>query len=249
MMNHMNHVEDMLELYALGALEADEVARVEAHLEMCPACRDAAALAHDTAAQLLFDVPLVAPPPSLKTNVLERVAAAAAQDRAIADAVTPRAAPAAPGRPATTRRRNLLRRMLDTMLGDAPLQADDPVAALLIKLLAEPACEVWNVGGTKDAPKNAAARLIGVPNEREGVLVTSGLKALADDQAYQIWLLHDGKPEPNALFRVENGGRGQQILVAPTRLRDFEVVAVTPEPASGSLTPTGPIVLMGAITP
>jgi len=248
MQNNLYHVDDMLDLYALGALERDEVARVEAHLDICPSCRAAVAQAHDTAQQLLFDVPLVAPPSALKNKVLARVAAAAAQDRTIVEAVTPSATHTSNAKPGTSRRRNLLHRMLDTMMGDAPLQADDPVAALLIKLLAEPACEVWNVGGTKDAPKNASARLIGVPNDREGVLVTSGLRSLTPDQQYQIWLLHDGKPEPNALFRVEHGGRGQQILVAPTRLRDFEVVAVTPEPTGGSAAPTGPIVLMGALS-
>ncbi len=249
MMNELHHVTDLLDAYALGALEAYEVAQVEAHLELCPVCRAQAEVARAIAQQLLLSAPLVAPPAGLKAKVLARVHAAAAQDRAVAEAVAPTSVAAnAPDKPEVTRRRTMLRRMLDTMLGAEPLNTEDPVAALLLKLLAEPACEVWSVAGTKDAPKNAAARFVGVPNDREGVLITAGLRNLAPDQAYQVWLLHDGKPEPNALFRVERGGRGHQIVQAPTRLRDFEVVAVTPEPASGSPAPTGPIVLMGALT-
>jgi anti-sigma-K factor RskA len=250
MMNRMWHVTDLLDIYVLGALEADEMAEVDAHLDTCPSCRAQAEIARATAQQLLFSAPLVAPPVSLKAKMLARVRAAAASDRAMSDAIAPTPAAAAPSAPATgaiSRRRNLLRRMLDTMMGEDQLRADDPVAALLIRLLSEPACEVWSVGATKDAPKNAAARFIGVPNDREGVFITSGLPGLAVDQEYQIWLLHNGKPEPNALFSVTKGGRGQQIVQAPSRLRDFEVVAVTPEPVGGSPAPTGPIVLMGAL--
>ena len=245
---NQQHVDDRLDAYALGALEPSEVALVEAHLEGCRACRRHAEMARMLAQQLLLSSPLVTPPAGLRAKVLARVHAAALQDRAIATAITPLTNnDTQPIVPEMSRRRNLLRRLLDTMMGADPLRTDDPVATLLLQLLAEPTCAVWNVAGTKDAP-NASARLVGVPNARDGVLVTSGLRNLAPDQAYQIWLLHDGKPQPNALFQVFRGGRGQQIVRAPTHLKDFEVVAVTPEPAEGSPAPTGPIVLMGAIS-
>jgi anti-sigma-K factor RskA len=241
-MNESHHVTDLLDAYALGALEADEVAQVEAHLERCPQCRVQAETARATAQQLLVSAPLVTPPPDLKARVLARVHAVAAEDRTIAEAVTPSHA-----RPETTRRRHMLRRMLDTMLGSEPLNPADPVAALLLKLLVEPSCELVGINATPAAPKNAIGRLVYVPNDREAVLVTAGMRNLAPDQAYQVWLLHDGQPEPNTLFRVA-GGHGFQIVQAPTPLRDFDVLAVTPEPAGGSLAPTGPIVLMGSLS-
>ncbi len=241
------HVDDLLDAYALGALEPYEVAEVEAHLEGCAACRRTAARARATAQRLMLATPPVAPPPALRAKVLARVHAVAAQERALTDAVAPRVTAPSALPAGGSRRRNLLRRLLDTIMGEEALNADDPVASLLIQLLAQPTCEVWNVGGTKDAPK-ANARLVGVPNGRDGVLVTNGLGALAPDRTYQVWLLHDGKPVPNALFSVANGGRGRQIVHAPTRFSDFEVVAVTPEPATGSPAPTGPIVLMGTLT-
>jgi anti-sigma-K factor RskA len=243
------HVTDLLNAYVLGALEPDEVGLVEAHLETCAACRHQAESARALAQQLLYGIPLVQPPADLKRNVLARVHAVAMAESQMAEAIAPRQPSlngTPPIAPEVSRRRNLLQRLLDTMMGAEPLRADDPVATLLLQLLAQPNCAVWNVGGTQDAP-NANARLVGVPNQRDGVLVTNGLRDLAPDQVYQIWLLHDGKPQPNALFHVAHGGRAQQIVHSPTRLRDFEVVAVTPEPATGSPAPTGPIVLMGTI--
>jgi anti-sigma-K factor RskA len=88
---------------------------------------------------------------------------------------------------------------------------------------------------------------VGVPDGRDAVLVASGLHALPPDRAYQVWFLRGGQPTPNAVFSVTHAGHGRRLVHAPGRLRDFDVVAVTPEPASGSPAPTGPIVLAGEL--
>ncbi|HEX9109806.1 MAG TPA: anti-sigma factor, partial [Longimicrobiales bacterium] len=122
----------------------------------------------------------------------------------------------------------------------------DHAAERLAQLLATPGSAVWEVAGTAEAPQ-ATARLVGLPNGRDAVLVTAGLHRLPAGSAYQVWFLRGGQPLPNATFHVGHDGVARQIVHAPGPLRDYEVVAITPEPAGGSIAPTGPIVLAGQI--
>lgn len=72
-------VRDNLDAWALGALDADEVAALEGHLPGCAACTLAADAARETAGALALAVPLQAAPASLKTRVLS--SATTAQQR------------------------------------------------------------------------------------------------------------------------------------------------------------------------
>lgn len=252
------HVDEYIDAYALGALESEEVASVESHLEYCARCQQLAAAARAAARVLLYGAPVVEPPADLRARVLQRVHQVAMADanHASADAhIGNTLAPANRGDAETLSTEasagagqgwGRLGRLMRSILGEEPT-GGDPAADLLAAMLANPACAIWTVGGTDDAP-DASARLIGVPTGRDAVLVTSGLRRLPPDRAYQVWFLRGGQPVPNALFRVAGGGRGRQVVRAPMRLDDFEVVAVTPEPASGSPAPTGPIVLMGQLS-
>ena len=58
----IGHVDDLAAAYALGALEPDEAAAVDAHIRGCPACERAVAEAQRTTGMLPFLVPLYTPP-------------------------------------------------------------------------------------------------------------------------------------------------------------------------------------------
>jgi anti-sigma-K factor RskA len=230
------HIDDLIDAYALGALDADETARVEDHLESCAACRALAAAARARADALLYAAPLVEPPLDLRARVLWRVHTIAEEERA-------GRAPALRARQAgSVGRQGLLGRML----GGWRREEGDETLRQLSALLADPEVLVWDVNGTPEAP-GARAHLVGPPAGREAVLVTAGLATLPAERAYQVWLLRGGQPVPNALFRVGVGGEGRLVVRASTRLRDVDAVAVTPEPAAGSPAPTGPIMLMGEL--
>ena len=239
-MSSPQHIDEFVEPYVLGALEPDEVRTVEEHVMTCARCRALVESARTTATMLLFAPRLVTPPPSLRAKVLDRVRQAAAADR-VADtqprpAIPPIPFPAPPPR-------TKLPAWLDGLLGR---QDADPALSTLSRLLENPASAVWSVNGTDAAPA-AKARFVGDPEGREGVLVATGLRPLAPDQAYQVWLLRDGQPIPGNLFKVRRDGTGRLIVRASTRLRDYGVIAITPEPASGSPAPTGAIVLAGEL--
>ncbi|HEV2239222.1 MAG TPA: anti-sigma factor [Ktedonobacterales bacterium] len=244
------HADDSLDAYALGALEPEEAAWVEAHLAQCARCRQLAADARAVANRLPLSVPLVVPPPDLRARVLARVHAVAQADAAAHNppAATPapaaEQAPAAPTPETAAPAGGLLGRIFRGRgAGDREARA---AAERLALLLATPGAAVWEVPGTAEAPA-ARARLVGVPDGHEGVLLTVGLRGLPTGSAYQVWFLRGGQPLPNATFRVGHDGVARQIVHTPGPLRDYDVVAITPEPAGGSPAPTGPIVLAGQL--
>lgn len=72
--NTIGHVDDQVAGYVLGALEADEVALVDAHVRTCPGCERSLAEAQRTASMLPFVVPMHKPPIDSKVALFARVA-------------------------------------------------------------------------------------------------------------------------------------------------------------------------------
>lgn len=68
-----DHPEDLFEAYALGALEEDELAEVEAHLDACPRCSSVLAAFIETTSLLAATVTQAAPPPQLQSRIMEAV--------------------------------------------------------------------------------------------------------------------------------------------------------------------------------
>lgn len=238
------HVDDLLDAYALGALEDDEVGAVESHLAGCARCRDLAAASRRTASALLSLPPLAEPAANLKSRMLARVRAAAETQDTSVSAATP-SEPARPMLP-PARTEGRLRRAARALFGE-DLPSDDPAAERLADLLEQPECAIWNVGGTPDAP-GAQARLVGIPGRREAVLVLSGLGTLPPEKAYQIWFLSGGQPAPSIVFRTGPNGTAHVVVRAPEDLTALDAVAVSSEPSTGSAAPTGPVLMVGEIT-
>jgi anti-sigma factor RsiW len=64
-MKACHEYEELLSLYAAGALEPDEEARVRAHLESCAACRSEV----ESTARVLSDVALSPPSPAMREKL------------------------------------------------------------------------------------------------------------------------------------------------------------------------------------
>lgn len=67
------HVDDLIPAYALGALDPDEVARVDEHVAICDACAAELADSRSTTSLLPFSVPLQAPSPDVKAALFARI--------------------------------------------------------------------------------------------------------------------------------------------------------------------------------
>ena len=78
------HPEDLLDAYALDALEETETLQVESHLEGCDRCRLAVAELHNTVSLLGRSVVQQQPPPALRFRVIQALEPAIVQPEAIA---------------------------------------------------------------------------------------------------------------------------------------------------------------------
>ena len=86
------HVEDLIDLEAVGALEPAESAFVRAHAAGCPLCRASLAEAEATAARLALAVPLQRAPAEIRQRVMREVVAPAPSEtvRPFSATATPR---------------------------------------------------------------------------------------------------------------------------------------------------------------
>jgi anti-sigma-K factor RskA len=82
----------------------------------------------------------------------------------------------------------------------------------------------------------------------EGAVVLAGVEQLPPDKVYELWVLRgDNPPEPAGL--LTGAGRAVYVtqLAKVDRPGDVKAFAVSIEPAGGSKSPTGPIVMVGAL--
>ncbi len=233
------HVDNLLDAYALGALETDEVAQVERHLETCDECRALLDAVRVVTGELLLAVPQAAPPPALRGRILSR----------IHDEAQPASQPSehAPAPQTEATRPGRMGRLLRSLFGgETPEIADSDADTLLRDLLLDPQVTIKPIAGAEHA-SHASARFVSTPTRHEGIVLAQGLRPLDAQHAYQVWLLRDGQPQPNNVFTVDHAGRGIGIVRASEAPLDFDVLAITPEPVGGSPAPTGEIMLAGAL--
>jgi anti-sigma-K factor RskA len=252
-----NHVEEHIDAYALGILEDDAVAQVEAHLAGCQDCQRLLRQAQAVVALLALAPRQVPPPVGLKQRILARIAQEERRggDQPATQSIDLTLA-AAPD--VTPERQGLLEALRQFWPGRKALQspgAARPGAGTpdeqhqlqdILRLLRAPRPSVWELPGTAEAPQ-ARARLFGSPEEHMAVLIVSGLEPLPPERDYQLWFLRDGKPVGSAVFDVQQSGEGQILVHAPRQLGQYDLAAITPEPAGGSPGPTGPIIIAGEL--
>lgn len=82
----------------------------------------------------------------------------------------------------------------------------------------------------------------------EGAVVLAGVEALPQDKVYELWAIRgDNPPEPAGLLTGAGGTAYVTQLAKLDRPGEVKAFAVSIEPAGGSKSPTGPIVLVGAV--
>jgi anti-sigma-K factor RskA len=117
-----------------------------------------------------------------------------------------------------------------------------------LRLAADADAVVATLQGTDERPDAIGDAVF---NRRADALrlAVQGLAATNDDQTYQAWALPvEGNPVPLGIFAVSDDGLGRittdDVVELPAQLNAF---AVSLEPAGGSESPTGPIVLVGPV--
>lgn len=235
-------IRDLIAPVALGAADAAETARVEAHAAECAVCREELAGLRAASDVLALVVPQRDPSPALRESLMATVRAEAVERQA---AAAPELGPRRPPRPSLGER---LRGALGSV---RPWPAIATVAAVAALLLGgnivlqttgdsgEQEVSALAVTGTTDAP-GVTGRIVYVPEEDTAVVRLNGLPPLERGEAYQLWVLRDGQAQSAGLF--ESTGPAQAVRVAEN-LEDADALAVTAQPSTHRTAPEGPILV------
>jgi hypothetical protein len=225
--------------YLLHALEEDEKARYEAHLESCHVCRDEVEYLRVASDALPASVEQFAAPPELKDRIMTVVNREAELLRAAGPEADrpPAAAPAADRRrwwQVVPREALALGATLLLIAGGITgwsLRdggAEGPAVARTVP------AEVLVADGTASL----------IVRDEHSTLVTKKLPRPGKGRVYQVWLKRKGvtAPEPtDALFNVRHDGSAS--VDVPGSMKGVEAVLVTTEPEGGSQEPTSDAVI------
>lgn len=228
--DHERWQEDVA-AYMLGALEPEQAAEFERHLEGCERCRSEVRWFGAAVESLPESVPRREPAPDLRERLMAEVRT---------DARESAAAAGGEGRgrrfPAWLRGRGAH--------GWRPLAG---LAAIALLLVAFAGYQIGNGGGGTE-PKSTivAGQAPGVTAkvERSGdsaQLRLANVKPLPEERVLEAWVQREGEVEPvEALFVPDREGNASTMI---PDMDGVEVVMVTREPAGGTEAPTStPIV-------
>jgi anti-sigma-K factor RskA len=256
---------ELVPLAALDALDGPDAAEFREHLRGCEGCRAELAALERVAGAVGTSVPPVAPPPELRARVLGAVAATAADVRTAkrpGSARWPVALAAAAAlvlgigllvtreqlRRERARGRELAAEAQRARSELADLQKALAEARSVHDLVKQPDSRLTLLAGLQAAP-GARARVIWNASTREAVLIASGLQPAPPGKAYEMWVIGEAKPPtPAGVFQPAADGTALVRLPRVEETARPHTFAVTVEPAAGSTSPTGPMVLAGAVS-
>lgn len=261
-MNAHEQFADDLALYALGALQGEERATLEAHLKSCSECRAELERLRGDAALLAFSTSGPRPPARSRARLLAAIAAEApAPARVPAAAKEERrsswsfwlgglgwaAAAAAVIFAVMLSRRNddLQQRVAGLESNSSGQQQQLQQAKELISTLTAPdaARYVLVAGNTPPKPEG---RAIYVASNSTLVFLASNMPELPPQKIYELWLIPTtGAPIPAGLFRPD--AKGSAAIVKPTLPPGVvaKTFAITVEPEAGSAAPTSTPIMVG----
>ena len=247
--------ESLATVYAVGALDGDELTQFQAHLPTCAACQSTVRDAEETLARAMLSAPAQAPPPEARTALIRRLTERRG-GRGLAwlrwgtvTAVAAAAAAMFAGAWVAVRYEAELGRMaretaaVKERVARDELGLQEQLASYrgVVELLRDPATRVVELRG-RGAGGAAAARMIW-NDASGGHLVVSGLAPAPAGQTYELWTIAGGTPRPAGTFGVDPSGRGVHRVPPDSARGGVDVFAVTLEPAGGMPAPTGPMVL------
>jgi len=257
----------LYEEYALGVLEGEERAELEAHLaRACPQCTPGLAQARWVVAQLALAAPEANPPADLRGKILDAARSSTDAERTVVPFSKPQrsramfpvwawAAAAALAlvtgytirqmEMQTTQLADLRRQMKLATLQSQALQNQLDQGRMVASIMMSPDSKPLKL-----MPKDKNMPMVhAYLHQHMGVAITADqMPSIAPARTLQLWFVpKTGKPMSVAIFRPDS--QGQIELVAPVNmpLNEIAALAVTEEPAGGSPQPTTAIAWMAQV--
>ncbi len=247
------------DLYALGALEGEELRSFEAHLATCPECERKLAEARGRVAMLALAAPTVAPSAAAKEKLMAKVRAESAPvikrpvvpvrergglSRWWAAVLVPAAAALAIATIFLWQQNERLDQQLATLRDAADKQQVQlDTATKLADLLGSADTVTVSLAPQPGMPKGAAHVMY---NMKMGMLMYDGqLESAPAGKSYQLWVVPtQGNPVSAGVFEPVPGQTDHWMMTMPAGMTP-KAFAVTIEPTGGMPQPTGPKVLIG----
>jgi anti-sigma-K factor RskA len=251
---------DDLTLYAMGALEAAEMAKVGAHLEECVTCRSELQRIHaDLGEFAMAAAPETQPPARVKDRLMREIAsevrAAEVSSRSRESSgyrwwfALPSLAAVilALGLVFVSHQNVGMRReifALHDRIESERLQTED--AKRVLDTLNAPDATRVTLVSTNSKPQ-PQAQTIYSKGSGHLVLVASNMQPVPGNMAYELWLLpmSGAAPVPAGMFKPDERGNAQLLLPDLPSGMEAKGFAVTVEPEAGSSAPTSPIMMVG----
>lgn len=250
-------VDDLRDLYVLGALGADEADAVEEHLSGCPNCTRKVSASWEAAQLLRRAVGSREPDPAVRASLLDAIASEQEEDDQKIKILVPpprrrlhvpwdnvRWAAAAAAVPLLIS--GWLATQVFALRGEigntervlAQTQQTGFQAADVLGKAVEHGGAMVAMIGTEQAP-TATGSLYYVPGDRQGVLMVSGLPKLNRGEVYQLWLVSGQENMSGGTFYCDADGNGMLVVKAPMALTSVDALRITVEPRGGSASPAG----------
>ena len=264
--NRCEELADLLPGQALDALEASERELVAAHAARCADCARQQRELIEVASQLALALPQVEPPTTLGARILDEARRERAPERSLTSAQPGRAsgfwtllqrwsAGLSLAALAVALAALLWGANLHQQLGQSQRQLAETSAQLqgsrtnywtVARVLASPAVQVRELQAGDAAP-GAQGKLWVDPVSGSGMMMARELPPPPAGTVYQVWLADSNGRVCPGFLRANDEGIYYLVLNAPGKVSDYQRVGVTQEPSPGSLDPTGPRVIGGAI--
>lgn len=256
-MNGHAQFEHDLDLYVLGVLSAEEKRAFEQHLKDCPECAGQLKHARQAVALIGLAEPITPPPAGAKERLMARIKP---HEMPV---------PAAPApnywRWATLafaaativllffalsfvqQNRSLNQQFVSLTAEVARQQHEVERARAVLQVLTAPATLQVTLTAANAHPLPQGHAFY---NPNKGLLFyASNLAPSAKGRTYQLWLVpQKGKPVSAGIFKPDSHGNASVILPPLPKGMKAAAFAVTVEPAGGVPQPTGPKVLIGAVS-
>ena len=232
---HIPFRED-IPAYALGALDAEDIAALEAHLRTCASCREELAAYREASDNLLLTLPSQKPPTALRNRLQKQLPSA---QRAVGARVRWSFGRVAAGIA-------LIVLLALNVLYLSQVRALQRQQTQLMNQLenGQMALVMLSYPHTQSFPINEASltgSLLLDTEYNNAVLILRGLPSIPDSQTYQVWLIApNGERVSAALLRPRTDVPFIAEPIDSTQdLANFVGVGMTIEPAGGSDQPTG----------